>query len=105
GGYRVCAASRSIAPSPPSEVAFTRCDVGSPQQVVPLLRQCDAVVHLASASTPGSTAGKPLEEIEANLRPTLALLQSMQDFPALPLLFLSSAGSLYGENANSAFGE
>ena len=104
-GYRVQVASRSIAAAVPGGVARIRCNASSPEVITPLLEDCDFVVHLASASTPGSTAGKPLEEIEANLLPTLALLQSMQSYPSLPLLFLSSAGSLYGGCGTPIFSE
>ncbi|HXD83627.1 MAG TPA: NAD-dependent epimerase/dehydratase family protein [Rudaea sp.] len=62
---------------------------------LPLLARCRAVVHVASASTPGSSAGRPLQELDENLRPTLALLQALQDRPATPLLYVSSGGSLY----------
>ena len=104
-GYRVQSASRSSGPVVPGGVARIRCDVRSPEVISPLLEDCDFVVHLASASTPGSTAGRPLEEIEANLLPTLAVLQAMQSYPSLPLLFLSSAGSLYGGGHTEIFTE
>lgn len=69
-----------------------------PDAFAPLLARARAVVHVASCSTPGGTAGKPLEELEANLRPTLALLQALQDKPHCELLYLSSGGTLYGES-------
>lgn len=103
-GYCVVSASRSSASASPG-VARVRCDASSPEQIMPLLENCDLVVHLASASTPGSTAGKPLDEIQANLLPTLALLQAMQCYSSLPLLFLSSAGSLYGGCGTNTFTE
>jgi UDP-glucose 4-epimerase len=105
GGYRVQSTSRSSTSVVPGGVARIRCDVRSPDVISPLLENCDFVVHLASASTPGSTAGRPLEEIEANLLPTLALLQAMQSHPFLPLLFLSSAGSLYAGRGTEIFTE
>lgn len=61
-------------------------------QVVP---QCRAIVHAASSSTPGSTAAQP--QLEGNLRTTLALIEALQDTPRARLLFLSSAGTLYGD--------
>jgi len=69
----------------------------SPEQFARWLPECRAVVHLASASTPGSSAGKPLHELERNLRTTLALLQALQAHPACELLYLSSGGTLYGD--------
>lgn len=85
--------------------AFDAADVGVEVRVEPLLEPVDflpllarsrLVVHLASASTPGSTAAQPLRELELNLRPTLALLQAMQEHPATPLVYVSSGGTLYG---------
>lgn len=61
----------------------------------PLLADAAAVVHAASSTTPGSTAAKP--QLEGNLRTTLALVEALQDAPACRLVFLSSAGTLYGE--------
>ena len=66
------------------------------QDYLPLLRRCRAVVHVASASTPGSSA-QPLLELEENLRPILALLQALQEFSATPLIYVSSGGSLYAQ--------
>ena len=105
GGYRVLSAARSVASGAPAGVAQVSCDARSPEGIAPLLENCDLVIHLASASTPGSTAGRPMEEIEANLLPTLALLQAMQSYSSLPLLFLSSAGSLYGGRGTEIFTE
>jgi UDP-glucose 4-epimerase len=71
-----------------------------PREYLPLLQRCRAVVHVASASTPGSSAAQPLMELEENLRPTLALLQALQEHPAIPLLYVSSGGTLYEAEAD-----
>jgi nucleoside-diphosphate-sugar epimerase len=70
-------------------------ELNEPEQFLPLVARASAVLHLASCSTPGSTAGQPLVELNSNLRPTLSLLESMQKLPHKPLLYLSSGGSLY----------
>ena len=77
-------------------------DLSEPETIVPLLRRSRAVVHLASASTPGSSAGRPLLELQQNLQPTLTLLHAMQEMPELPLLYLSSAGTLYQGSPDEA---
>jgi UDP-glucose 4-epimerase len=59
------------------------------------LPQCRAIVHAASSSTPGSSAAKP--QLDGNLRTTLAMIEALQDTPACRLVFLSSAGTLYGD--------
>lgn len=90
------------ASSPDDSARATRAAHPTSGQIRPMLENCDAVVHLASDSTPSSTAGKPLEELDANLHLTLALLTAMQETPKLPLLFLSSAGAIYGARENIA---
>ncbi|RYG38468.1 MAG: NAD-dependent epimerase/dehydratase family protein [Burkholderiales bacterium] len=59
------------------------------------LPRCNVVVHTASSSTPGSSAAKP--QLDGNLRTTLAMIEALQDTPACRLLFLSSAGTIYGD--------
>ncbi len=66
-----------------------------PEHFLPLIRRSRAVIHTASRSTPGSSAGHPVAELQHNLRPTLALLQALQQHPQTNLLYLSSGGSLY----------
>lgn len=66
-----------------------------PEHFLPLVRRSRAVIHTASRSTPGSSAGHAVAELQHNLRPTLALLQALQQHPQTNLLYLSSGGSLY----------
>ena len=101
-GREVVAASRS----PFQADASVERHVGElrePGDYLPLLRRSRAVIHLASASTPGSSAAQPVRELEDNLRPLLALLQAMQECPAVPLIYVSSGGTLYsGEHGHAA---
>lgn len=71
----------------------------------PFLGRIRAVIHVASASTPGSSSGKPLQDIDHNLRPTVALLEAMQAWPRLPLIYVSSGGTLYSRVADGASDE
>jgi UDP-glucose 4-epimerase len=64
--------------------------------VAGLLQECDTVFHLASATTPGSSAFSPAMEAELNLTPSLKFLQIMQDHSDKHLIFISSGGTLYG---------
>ena len=73
-------------------------DLREPGQFMPLIARSRAVVHLASRSTPGSSAGNAMAELHDNLHPTLALLQALQRKPQTKLLYLSSGGSLYDAN-------
>lgn len=72
----------------------------TPAELTPLLSRARAVIHAASRSTPGQTVGLPNAELDANLRPTLALLEALQSVPHCELLYLSSGGTLYGETNN-----
>jgi UDP-glucose 4-epimerase len=82
-------ASPAIEPAPPD----------SPQRYADLLRDASAVVWLACSTTPGSSAGDPLGELEGNLRPLLAFLEAWQERPECRLLFVSTGGAMYGDVA------
>lgn len=69
-----------------------RQDVERLEDVLPL---CRTVVHLASGSTPGSSAVHPGLELD-NLAFTARLLKSIQAWPETHLIFFSSGGTVYG---------
>lgn len=62
-----------------------------------ILPQCGTVIHLASATTPGSSALHPELELD-NLALTLRLLELMQNQPETNLIFFSSGGTVYGNS-------
>lgn len=62
-----------------------------------LLPDCDAVVWLASGTTPASSASNPMLELASNMVPLLGLLHALQAHPACHLLYVSSGGTLYGD--------
>ncbi|MEW5833882.1 MAG: NAD-dependent epimerase/dehydratase family protein [Pseudomonadota bacterium] len=72
-------------------------DFRHPEHFGPLLQRSRAVVHLATTSTPGTSAARPLQEIETNLHLTATLLQAMHEHPGVELLYVSSGGSLYAD--------
>jgi len=61
-----------------------------------LLAGCGTVVHLASDTTPGVSAHRPTRET-GNIVATLRLLEAIQAFPAVHLIYFSSGGTLYGD--------
>jgi UDP-glucose 4-epimerase len=65
------------------------------EQIEQVLPQCSTVVHLASSTTPGSSATDPGME-KANLVLTLRLLKAMRAQPEAHLIFFSSGGTVYG---------
>jgi len=68
----------------------------NPAALMQLLPQCGTVVHLASSTTPGSSAQQP--ELErANLQLTQQLVDTLQTQPDTHLVFFSSGGTVYGD--------
>lgn len=64
-------------------------------QLSTLLPRCGTVVHLASGSTPGSSAKQPSLELD-NIALTLQLLDLLQTQPQTHLVYFSSGGTVYG---------
>ncbi|WP_346948356.1 NAD-dependent epimerase/dehydratase family protein [Dyella sp.] len=58
------------------------------------LARVRTVIHTASSSTPGSSSGQPLKELQ-NLAPTLTLLEALHQEPSVRLIYISSGGTLY----------
>jgi UDP-glucose 4-epimerase len=104
-GERVIAVSRSAFAAPAGDVESHVRALREVEDFVPLLARARAVVHVASASTPGSSAGRPVHELDENVRPALALLEALQARPQLPLIYVSSGGTLYSRAAADAADE
>jgi len=84
-----------------SEVTVHIGDLGNSDLLKKLLPKCSTVVHLASLSTPGSSAGHPARELE-NLAPTLQLLEILRTKNLeYHLIYLSSGGTVYGNPEQS----
>jgi UDP-glucose 4-epimerase len=64
-------------------------------QLEQMLPQCGTVVHLPSATTPGSSARLPGLEL-GNLALTLRLLDALRAQPHIHLIYFSSGGTVYG---------
>lgn len=79
--------------------------VNHPTQVDDFLRlvaDASTVIHVASTSTPGGSAGQPLLELQGNLHPTLALLEALQQHPRAHLIYVSSGGALIPRSGDVA---
>lgn len=100
GGSQVIAATRTPISFSQTGIKALVAPFDDASHFIDELSGCDAVIHAASSSTPGSTAAKP--QLEGNLRITLALLEALQETPTCRLLFLSSGGSLYGNRNDAA---
>jgi len=100
---------RGLCPTPPESpiagVDYHIAKMDQRRHLDALLDDCQCVVYTAASSTPGSSAGKPLEEIDHHLRPLNLLLCALQDHPDVHLLFVSSAGATYGSRPGNPFSE
>jgi UDP-glucose 4-epimerase len=101
-GDLVIAVSRSKIDFAHPNVETVIAELREPGDCAPLVARSRAVVYLASTSTPGTSAARPLPELLHNLQPLAALLQVLQDYPDVELLYLSSGGSLYTSTSDVA---
>jgi UDP-glucose 4-epimerase len=85
-------------------VNFHSGDLGDAALLQKLQPRCGTVIHLASATTPGASAGLPASALD-NLVPTLAMLDKLQGWQDTHLVFLSSGGTIYGNPARTPVAE
>jgi len=65
-----------------------------------LLDLSASVVYLASVTTPSASAREPGLEVTGNLLPLARFLEIAQSAEARKLVFISSAGAVYGDNVD-----
>lgn len=99
-GIPVIAATRDVASFAHPAIRNVIASWDDREQFAHWFPQCSAIVHAASSSTPGSSAATP--QLDGNLRTTLAMIEALQDSPSSRLMFLSSAGTLYGDRTAPA---
>jgi len=61
------------------------------------IQSIDAVVYCASTTTPSTRPASATRELDDNLRPLLQLIDRLHDHDGVRFVYLSSAGSLYGD--------
>ena len=83
------------APSARNEAHYLQSRLDDPALLARALPLCSTVIHLASATTPGSSANHPSHEVD-NLAPSLRMLEALQAYPETHLIYFSSGGTLYG---------
>lgn len=64
------------------------------------LRDADLVYYLASESIPASSWNDPMIEIERNLKPFLAFHTALEGTKVRRVVFVSSAGTVYGPSVD-----
>lgn len=101
---RVLARHAPAAGRLPAGAEFVQGALDDAPAVRRLLAGAGWLVHLACESVPGTALG-PAAESDANVRPTLRLLDVLQEFPAARVLFVSSGGTVYGPTGGHPVGE
>jgi len=66
------------------------------------IAQCSDIVHVASLTTPGTSARDPALEVIGNLLPLARVLECANEFRQRHLVYLSSGGTVYGNLAANA---
>lgn len=64
--------------------------------LVEALADIDVVLHLVSATVPGTAALDPQGDVSRNLIPTIGLLENLRKLRIPRLVYLSSGGAVYG---------
>ena len=77
-------------------VSFTKIDFVNKRDFDKELEGVDVVYHLISTITPSDDTSHIWDELEANVRPTICLLDSMVKCKNIKLIFVSSGGTVYG---------
>ncbi len=95
-GWTVHIVSRSFSGVFQENLIFHQGSMDDKALVEKILPECETVIHLASGTTPGSSAGKPLMETDRNILPTLRFLDIFRTCGNQRMIFVSSGGTLYG---------
>ena len=98
-GYEVIVAERKLPPDL-DRVAGARVlmrDAGDPAIYGELLDGVSAVVYAVGCLYPHESNASPLSDIQNALPPLIHLLEALRRRPGVPLVFLSSGGTVYGD--------
>jgi len=80
----------------PQGVRFIRGDYGYPYLIMEALVGVDIVFHLAWATIHETANQNPLDDIHANLIPSIRLIENCKLAGVSKIVFLSSGGTIYG---------
>lgn len=81
---------------PRPEVEYVFADFRDNTSILEALTDIDVVLHLISATVPGTAELDPQADVRGNLVPTIALLEAMTKAHVAKLIYLSSGGTVYG---------
>lgn len=76
--------------------SYATLDLRDTQRIKEVFQPADVVYHLASETIPLTSWNDPMTEIEGNLIPFINLMDHLGTAGAKKLVFVSSAGTIYG---------
>ena len=101
-GHQVHALGRSEADGNQHGITHMRGSIEDRELLREALGRCNRVVYAASMTTPGVSARDPSLEVLGNLLPLTRLLECAAEFPGRRIVYLSSGGAIYGDDAANA---
>lgn len=82
--------------------SYTQLDLLNQDQVQQCFSEIDVVYYLASASIPSSSWENPAVELDTNLLPFISFMESVSKLRLRKVVFISSAGTIYGSSTEKA---
>jgi UDP-glucose 4-epimerase len=101
-GFRVYAVGHTEAMEENGLLVRVRGSIEDDELLREVLPHCQHIVYAAGRTTPGTSARDPSLEVTDNLFSLSRLLRCLADFPGKRLVYLSSAGAIYGDLARNA---
>jgi UDP-glucose 4-epimerase len=98
-GRDVLVLGRKPAPSRalPANVTYEACDYGDRKKLRLLLTDCEEIIDLAYATVPQTSFSDPIFDLQANLAPSVGLIEEALQLKSLrKILIVSSGGTVYG---------
>lgn len=79
------------------QVKYQSCDYGDRDNLRQHIRDCEEIIDLAYATVPQTSFANPIFDLQANLAPSVALLEEAKELNHLRrLVITSSGGTIYG---------
>lgn len=79
------------------KVKYQSCDYGDRNNLRQHIRDCEEIIDLAYATVPQTSFANPIFDLQANLAPSVALLEEAKELNHLRrLVITSSGGTIYG---------
>lgn len=103
-GHEVAVYARS-APAQSWLARWIEGDFLNKEKLKSALSGMDAVVHSITTTKPATSADDPVFDVQTNLVGTLTLMQLMEEKKVKRLVYLSSGGTVYGDQAVSPIKE